>query len=347
MNETSVPNNSSSDNIQSPDKSNPDLKLFEDVNSKGDDLKGSNIITIGSIRDDVLSARYVPVSSLWTITPGNYPLNSEQIKSCTAVRFEGELLLTQNFALGSVNVYQIVGQIGSHVIIIREDLNAGNDDRAIYCNSFNTTCYILRQYDIPLAEIYRKRVIESDQVLNTNLNKSLLQGQYLEAETSILDLNWQTIYYPTLYVHTSSFVPKEELGYTKYEGRLINIGPFSTKVLLTDRNDDLLKPELKYLSNIIEIDVNEMDALEFLNCSITNNKYFIPLLDALKSSGRKEYDFTTFNIDFFAVYVKLNIEDNQPVISRLVLAPDLPILENYLYQPYNPDYLGEKIDSII
>ncbi|WP_411691046.1 hypothetical protein [Acinetobacter gandensis] len=347
MNETSVPNNSASENAQSSGTASINQNFFEVSEQKGDALKGSNIITIGEIRDDALSSRYVPVSTLWTITPGNYPLSSEQIKSCTAIRFEGEMLLTQNYALGSIVVYQIAGEIGSHVIIVREDINGANDDRAIYCNSFNTTCYVLRQYDIPLAAIYRSKVLEPDQVLNTNLNKSLLQGAYVEADTKILDLNWHTEYYPTLYVHTSNFIPTEEHGYTKYDGRLINVGPFSTKVLLTDRNDDLLNPELEYLNNIIEISVDEIDAMEFLNCSITNNKYFRPLLDAMKNAGRKEYDFTTFNIDFFAVYVKLNLEEDLPVISRMVLAPDLPILENYLYQPYNPDYLGDRVDSII
>ncbi|UWY70801.1 hypothetical protein N4T36_01265 (plasmid) [Acinetobacter baumannii] len=133
----------------------------------------------------------------------------------------------------------------------------------------------------------------------------------------------------------------------KYDGRMAGIGTFSTKCLTADRNGNLIKPELAFLNNIIEINVTEKDALEFLNCSITNNHYFSRMVDQLKSTGRKEYDFITNNIDFFAVHVKLNLEEDRPKITRMVLAPDLPILENYLYKQYDPTYLGEAVDDLI
>ncbi|HCA5183405.1 TPA: hypothetical protein MW242_003039 [Acinetobacter baumannii] len=353
MNDSTVPDNSASEIAHAKGTdlttSGEILEVLEESASKSDEFKGSNIITIGKVLDDTLTARYVPVSSLWTITPGNYPLSHEQLRECTGVRFEGEILLNQVYALGSVTVYRIQGEIGSHVIIVREDVNGANSDRAIYCNSFNTTCYILKQYEIALAELYRNNVLEFDQVLNTNFNRSLLQEQYSEKQiTDIapLDLHWHTEYYPTLYVYLSSLVLDEQHGYTQYKGRIAGLGEFSTKVLLVDRNGNFYRPELDYLNNIIELSVTEKNALSFLGCSITNNKYFEQIIDVMKAAGRKEYDFTTFNIDFFAVYVKLNLEESPPTITRMVLAPDLPVLENYLYQSYNPDYLGEKIDNI-
>lgn len=344
MKESVAPNNSASENAQPSGTIATSALLTE----KGDSFNGTNIITIGKV--DLASSvepLFVPVSTLWAITPGNYPLSAENIKSCTAIRFEGEILLTQNFSLGSIVVYKINGVLGTHVIVISEDRDGGNDNRAIYCNSFNTTCNILSQYGIAFAELYRRKVLEHDQVLFTNLNKSLLQSLYSETETKVIDLEWHTANHPTLYVHASNIIDKEEHGFVKYEGRMAGIGSFSTKALTSDRNGNLINPELEYLNNIIEINVTEKDALEYLNCSITNNRYFVPMIDQLKSAGRKEYDFTTYNIDFFAVHVKLNLEEERPKIIRMVLAPDLPILENYLYKQYDPTYLGEAVDDLI
>lgn len=344
MTESVVPNNSASENAQIPGT----IGTSAVAEHKGDSFNGTSIITIGRVDlSSAIEPLFVPVSTLWSITPGNYPLSAENIKNCTAVRFEGEELLTQNFALGSIVVYKINGVLGNHVIVVSEDRDGGNDNRAIYCNSFNTTCNILSQYGIAFAELYRRKVLELDQVLYTNLNRSLLQTLYVENETDVIDLEWNTKHHPTLYVHASNLVASEEHGFVKYDGRMAGIGTFSTKCLTADRNGNLIKPELAFLNNIIEINVTEKDALEFLNCSITNNRFFSRMVDQLKSTGRKEYDFITNNIDFFAVHVKLNLEEDRPKITRMVLAPDLPILENYLYKQYDPTYLGEAVDDLI
>lgn len=76
--------------------------------------------------------------------------------------------------------------LGNHVIVVSEDRDGGNDNRAIYCNSFNTTCNILSQYGIAFAELYRRKVLELDQVLYTNLNRSLYKLSMQKMKLTLL-----------------------------------------------------------------------------------------------------------------------------------------------------------------
>lgn len=153
MTESVVPNNSASENLaQIPGT----IGTSAVAEHKGDSLaNGTSIITIGRVDlSSSIEPLFVPVSTLWSITPGNYPLSAENIKNCTAVRFEGEELLTQNFALGSIVVYKINGVLGNHVIVVSEDRDGAVTITVRFTACFNTTCNILSQYGIAFAELY-------------------------------------------------------------------------------------------------------------------------------------------------------------------------------------------------
>lgn len=311
--------------------------------SKAESFAGDRIITIGKVPEDQTSMIFQAAAQLWIITPGSYPLPTEEVRDCTAVRFAGNLISQTPFQHATLSVFQLSGSIGgSHVIIISFDDDEDNN-RAIYCNSFNSTCFILGQYGIEFSNLFRRNVLEHDQVLFTNLNKSLLQGNYIKTDSPTIDLNWQSDIYPTLYVNAVSHTRSEDHGFAQFEGRIIGVGTFSTKVLTSDLNDQLIRPDLAYLHNIIQIEVNETSAFPFLANSITSNEHFVSLISSMREHGKKEFEFSTFNMDFFAVHVKLEIENAIPKIKTFILASDMTALENYLYHGFNPDALGLEL----
>lgn len=332
--------------------SDSDLNALQHINdvlnpAKAESFAGDRIITIGKLPEDQSAVLFHAVAQLWIIAPGSYPLPTEEIRDCTAVRFAGSLIAQTPFQNATLSIFQLNGSIGgSHVVIISFDNNEENN-RAIYCNSFNSTCFVLGQYGIEFSNLFRKNVLEHGQVLFTNLNKSLLQGNYVKSDSPTLDLNWQSDIYPTLYINAVSHTRSEEHGFAQFEGRIIGVGTFSTKVLSSDLNHELIRPDLAHLNNIIQIEVNETSALDFLSNSITSNEHFANLIESMRHSGKKEFEFNTFNMDFFAVHVKLDIENPVPKIKMLILASDMTTLENYLYHGFNPDALGLELPLVL
>lgn len=311
------------------------------LNQKEDDQYGSEIISIGNNLANPSEVIELEVNQLWSITPGNYPYPHENIRECAGVRFTGHLIMTNEYEKGNIDIYQLNNmQLGSHILHIKKDNPL--ESKAIYCNSVNATCYISNLYGISYHHEYKRKFLEINESLATNLNKALLQqsDQPLDEEKELM-MEWGADIFPNLTIKAINNTYREHHGYTEYSGRMFGIGEYSIKRLKVNLEDELIKPELEKEHNIIKIKVDEIDAYRFLEKAIADVDLLKVMIEAMKKKNRSKFSFITYSMDFFAVFVELNLVD-EVTISKFIMAPNLVDLENYIYADYDVDQLGQQ-----